>query len=53
MRGVKFFDSRKAPSEKRDDWRDDAQVVRIHIEKWYSKTPGAPVKVMTADGKAA
>jgi len=34
-------------------WRDDAQVVRIHIEKRYSETPGALVKVMTAGGEAA
>lgn len=34
-------------------WRDDAQVVRIHIEKRYSETPGVLVKVMTAGGEAA
>lgn len=34
-------------------WRDDAQVVRIHIEKRYSETPGALVKVITAGGEAA
>lgn len=31
-------------------WRDDAQVVRIHIEKRYSEVPGAMVRVMLAGG---
>lgn len=34
-------------------WRDDAQVVRIVLEKRYSETPGAHVEVIAADGCAA
>jgi len=34
-------------------WRDDAQVVRIVLEKCYSQTPGALVEVMAANGEAA
>lgn len=34
-------------------WRDDAQVVRIMIEKRYSETPGALVEVMATAGEAA
>ena len=34
-------------------WRDDAQVVRIMIEKRYSETPGALVEVMAMSGEAA
>jgi Holliday junction resolvase RusA-like endonuclease len=34
-------------------WRDDAQVVRIVLEKWYSETPGALVEVSTTNGEAA
>lgn len=34
-------------------WRDDAQVVRIHIEKRYSETPGAIVKILTIAGQSA
>lgn len=34
-------------------WVDDAQVVRIMIEKRYSETPGALIKVMETGGEAA
>jgi Holliday junction resolvase RusA-like endonuclease len=34
-------------------WRDDAQVVRIVLEKRYSRTPGALVEVSTTNGEAA
>lgn len=34
-------------------WRDDAQVVRIMLEKRYSETPGAVIRVMETGGEAA
>lgn len=34
-------------------WTDDAQVVRIMIEKRYSETPSALVRVIAIDGEAA
>lgn len=34
-------------------WRDDAQVVRITLEKRYSETPGAHVEVTRASGESA
>lgn len=34
-------------------WRDDAQVVRIVLEKRYSATPGALIEVTEAVGEAA
>ena len=34
-------------------WRDDAQVVRIVLEKQYSETPGALVEVHSSTGCAA
>lgn len=34
-------------------WVDDAQVVRITIEKRYSETPGAVVEVREVAGEAA
>jgi Holliday junction resolvase RusA-like endonuclease len=34
-------------------WRDDAQVVRIALEKRYSETPGARVEVAAMEGQAA
>jgi len=34
-------------------WRDDAQVVRITIEKRYSETPGALIHVAATQGEAA
>lgn len=34
-------------------WADDAQVVRIAIEKRYSETPGAVVHVVEVAGEAA
>jgi len=34
-------------------WRDDAQVVRIHLEKRYSETPSAMIKIATTGGAAA
>jgi Holliday junction resolvase RusA-like endonuclease len=34
-------------------WRDDAQVVRIVLEKRYSETPGARIEVLAGEGSAA
>jgi Holliday junction resolvase RusA-like endonuclease len=34
-------------------WADDAQVVRIVLEKRYSETPGAFVEVFAIEGEAA
>ena len=34
-------------------WRDDAQVVRITLEKRYSETPGARIEVLAGEGSAA
>lgn len=34
-------------------WRDDAQVVRIMLEKRYSETPGALIKVIETGGESA
>lgn len=34
-------------------WRDDAQVVRIHLSKRYSERPQALVRVVETSGEAA
>lgn len=34
-------------------WRDDAQVVRIHLDKRYSLTPNAIIRVIVTGGEAA
>lgn len=34
-------------------WRDDSQVVRIHLSKRYSATPQAVVRVVETGGEAA
>lgn len=34
-------------------WRDDAQVVRIMLDKRYSETPSAVVRIMETGGESA